>query len=97
MKTLFKLFIVAAFTIISAGVYAQNISGQEKKGKIVEMNASSISIFDYETGEIVTSHLWSRPGALVVFKVGDEVSYIVIILRNTDPYSYIIQEIYNAQ
>lgn len=97
MKTLFKLFIVAAFTIISAGVYAQSSDILEHRGKIVQMTTEDFSILDYSSGEVLTSRLWNRDGSFVQFKVGDELTFIVVNIRSEDTFKYLIAVVNNAR
>lgn len=93
MKTLFKLFVISVFTIISSHLYSQSTDILEHRGKIVQMTESEISILDYSSGEISTTTIWDRSGSLLQIKTGDEVTYIIVILRRDYPFNYIIKEI----
>lgn len=83
MKTLFKLFIVAVFSIISLNIYSQGNSGRHEYGigTVKNIDNNHIQIMSiYDPRQAFVSE---KPhGADIQFDDGTVVSYKVIILPN---------------
>lgn len=90
MKKKFKILIVTLFTVLCSGIYAQGSNDPEFKGKIVEMTPTQISVLDYLTGEVINTHLWNRPGAIINYKTGDEITFIIIRFTEKYPFDRIL-------
>jgi hypothetical protein len=82
MKTLFKLFIVAAFSIISLSLDAQNENIISGRGRIEIINSNGamvISNIDYID---LVYEIEKPKGAFKTFKPGDIVTFEANVLPN---------------
>ncbi len=79
MKNLLKLFIVAAFSIISLPLLAQvdKITGN---GKVTLVSANLLTIKDAQTGLTFTTE--KPKGPFFTLEPGDVISYKIILLPN---------------
>jgi len=82
MKTLFKLFIVAVFSIISLELIAQNENVISGNGRIEIINSNGVIIISNIDNIDLVYEIEKPHGAFKVFKPGDIVTFEANVLPN---------------